>query len=46
MELSRAELDKKSGFNKSKSIRIINSLAKKNVIQKVGKGPGTVYRLE
>ncbi|MGB4439240.1 MAG: RNA-binding domain-containing protein [Sedimentibacter sp.] len=46
MELSRGELDKKSGFNKSKTIRLINSLVEKNLIQKFGNGPGTTYRLK
>lgn len=45
IELSRVELDKKSGFNKSKTLRIINNLIDKNMIQKLGKGPGTTYRL-
>ena len=46
IEFSRRELDKKSGFNKSKTIRIINNLVDKNIIQKLGKGPGTTYRLK
>ena len=45
IELSRAELDKKSGFDKSKTLRIINNLIDKNIIQKLGEGPGTTYRL-
>lgn len=46
MECSRAELDKKSGFNKSKALRIINNLIDKNIIQKMGSGPGTTYKLK
>lgn len=46
IELSRGELDKKSGFNKSKTLRIINNLLDKNLVQKLGKGPGTTYRLK
>ena len=46
IEFSRRELDKKSGFNKSKTIRIINNLVEKDIIQKLGKGPGTTYRLK
>lgn len=46
IELSRGEIDKKSGFNKSKTLRIINNLAEKNIVQKLGKGPGTTYRLK
>jgi ATP-dependent DNA helicase RecG len=44
-ELSRAELDKKSGFYKSKTLRIIDNLIDKNIIKKLGEGPGTTYRL-
>lgn len=46
VELSRGEIDEKSGFSKSKTLRIINSLVDKNIIQKLGKGPGTTYRLK
>lgn len=45
-ELSRGELDKITGFNKSKTLRMINNLADKDIIQKLGKGPGTTYRLK
>lgn len=45
VELSRVELDKKSGFNKSRTLRIINNLVDKNLIRKLGKGPGTTYTL-
>lgn len=45
VELSRAELDDKSGFNKSRTLRVINNLADKNLIRKLGKGPGTTYTL-
>lgn len=45
-ELSRAEIDFKSGFEKSKTLRIINSLADKNIIQKLGKGVATTYKLK
>lgn len=46
IELSRGEIDKKSGFNKSKTLRIINNLVDKNLIQKLGRGPGTTYRIK
>lgn len=46
IELSRGEVDRKSGFNKSKTIRIINNLVDKNIVQKLGKGPGTTYRVK
>ena len=45
-ELSRGEIDLKSGFEKSKTLRIINSLVDKNIIQKLGKGAGTTYKLK
>ena len=45
VELSRVELDDKSGFNKSRTLRIINNLADKNLIRKLGKGPATTYTL-
>lgn len=45
MELSRAELDKKAKFNKTKTIRILNSLIDKSIIEKLGNGPGTTYKL-
>ena len=46
IELSRREIDLKSGFEKSKTLRIINSLVDKNIIQKLGKGAGTTYKLK
>ncbi len=46
IELSRGEIDLKSGFKKSKTLRIINSLVDRNIIQKLGKGAGTTYRLK
>ncbi|MGI6587370.1 MAG: RNA-binding domain-containing protein [Peptococcia bacterium] len=45
IELSRGELDKKAGFNKAKTLRMLNGLIDKNIIQKLGKGPGTTYRI-
>lgn len=45
VELSRVELDDKSGFNKSRTLRIIKNLVDKNLIRKLGKGPGTTYTL-
>ncbi|NLT20464.1 MAG: AAA family ATPase [Syntrophomonadaceae bacterium] len=46
IELSRGEIDLKSGFEKSKTLRVINSLVDKNIIQKLGKGVGTTYKLK
>lgn len=45
INLSRYELDEKSGFNKAKTVRTVNKLLKKNIIKKHGKGPSTTYRL-
>ncbi|MEN6462309.1 MAG: RNA-binding domain-containing protein [Syntrophomonas sp.] len=44
-ELSRGEMDLKSGFEKSKTLRIINSLVDKSIIQKMGSGTGVTYKL-
>lgn len=46
IELSRAEIDSKSGFEKSKTLRIINSLIHKNIIQKLGSGAVVTYSLK
>ena len=46
VELSRGELDKKSGFSKSKTLRVINHLADKSIVKKTGRGPGTTYTLK
>lgn len=46
IELSRAELEDLSGFNKSKTLRLTNGLVNKNIIQKLGNGPSTTYRLK
>lgn len=44
--LSRNELDSRTGFNKSKTIRILNNLVDKNIVKKESSGPGTTYRLK
>ena len=44
--LSRNELDYRTGFNKSKTIRILNNLVDKNIVKKESSGPGTTYRLK
>lgn len=46
IELSRGEIDLKTGFKKSKSLRIINSLVDKNIVQKIGSGAGVTYKLK
>lgn len=45
IELSRNELDISSGFEKSKTLRTINSLLDKNIIQRLGSGPAVTYKL-
>jgi ATP-dependent DNA helicase RecG len=45
IELSRREIDIKSGFDKSKTLRVISSLLNKNVIQKIGSGTRVYYKL-
>ncbi|WP_422484771.1 RNA-binding domain-containing protein [Gudongella sp. DL1XJH-153] len=44
-ELSRKEIDLKTGFNKSKALRILNSLVDKNIISRSGSGPTVTYKL-
>jgi ATP-dependent DNA helicase RecG len=44
-ELSRGEIDLKTGFDKSKTLRILSSLIDKNIIQKLGSGAGVTYKL-
>ena len=46
VELSRGELDEKTGFSKSKTLRIINSLVDKSIVKKIGGGAGTTYTLK
>lgn len=46
IELSRAEIDLKSGFEKSKTLRIVNSLVDKSIIQKMGNGAVVTYKLK
>lgn len=43
--LSRQELDEQTGFSKNKTLRIINKLSEKNIVEKVGRGPQVTYRL-
>ncbi|TCK93154.1 ATP-dependent DNA helicase RecG [Natranaerovirga hydrolytica] len=46
VELSRRELDFKTGFDKSKTLRILNRLVDKNIISKLGEGAAVTYRLK
>lgn len=45
-ELNRNELDIQSGFNKSKTLRVLNNLLEKDFIIKEGSGPGTSYSIK
>jgi len=44
-ELSRSTLEEKSGFNKSKATRVLNSLIDKHILVRLGSGPSSTYRL-
>ena len=46
IELSRKEIDLITGFDKSKTLRILNSLVNKNIISKLGGGAGVTYKLK
>lgn len=46
IELSRGEIDEKTGFTKSKTLRIINNLIDKSIVRKIGNGPTVTYRLK
>ena len=45
-ELSRVEIDLKTGFEKSKTLRIINNLIDKNIVEKMGGGAAVTYMLK
>ncbi|MCD7950821.1 MAG: putative DNA binding domain-containing protein [Erysipelotrichaceae bacterium] len=42
-KLSRTEIEKRVGFNKDKTLKLLNSLIKKNTITKSGSGRSTKY---
>ena len=44
--LSRREIDLKTGYEKSKTIRIINGLVDKNIVKKIGSGAAVTYQLK
>ncbi len=46
LELSRREIDLKTGFEKSKTLRILNSLVDKNIVKKIGSGAAVTYKLK
>ncbi len=43
-EVPRSQLEEKSGFSKSKTLRIINNLISKNIIKKSGRGTKVTYK--
>ena len=43
--LTRAQIDELTGFNKAKTVRILNHLTEQSVIQKTGKGRDIKYTL-
>jgi ATP-dependent DNA helicase RecG len=45
-ELSRKDIDLKTGYEKSKTLRILNGLVEKNIIRKSGSGPAVTYTLK
>ena len=46
IELSRGEIDLKTGFEKSKTLRLINNLIDKNIVEKIGGGVAVTYKLK
>ncbi len=46
IELSRKEIDLKTEFEKSKTLRILNSLVDKNIAIKIGRGTAVKYKLK
>lgn|GEM_PF-3692270 len=46
IEISRREIDVKTGLNKAKTLRILNSLISKSIIRKLGSGAATRYSLK
>lgn len=45
VELPRSEIDYKTGYDKSKTIRILNKLIDKNIVRKEGNGVSVTYKL-
>ncbi|NYB74527.1 MULTISPECIES: RNA-binding domain-containing protein [Sedimentibacter] len=46
VELTRKEIDSKTGFDKSKTLRVINNLIEKNIIEKTGSGVAVTYKVK
>lgn len=45
IEITRRELDNKTGFDKSRTLRNLDSLIEKKLIERLGSGPATTYKL-
>lgn len=46
LELTGKEIDLKTEFEKSKTLRILNSLVYKNIVAKIGSGTAVKYKLK
>ena len=46
LALSRKDIDLKTGFEKSKTIRVLNRLINSNIVVKAGKGTSVTYKLK
>ena len=46
LELNRKEIDIKTNFEKSKTLRILNSLEHKNIVAKIGSGTAVKYKVK
>ncbi|MFA7205573.1 MAG: ATP-binding protein [Saccharofermentanales bacterium] len=44
-ELTREEIDRETGFNKAKTLRVIYKLTDKKIVKRLGEGPATAYRV-
>jgi ATP-dependent DNA helicase RecG len=45
VQLTRSEIEIATGYNKSKTTRILKRLIDKNIIKRLGKGPSTTYSI-
>lgn len=45
IKISRIDIERKTKFNRDKSIRVLNMLIEKNIIAKSGSGRATKYYL-
>ncbi len=45
-ELQRSEIERRAGMSKDKAIRVLNSLADRNIVEKTGSGRSTRYKLK